>query len=239
MDAIYPFVTRQSGLVHELDTIAQNIANASTTGYRTEALIFAEHITRALGTDPSMSMGHATGRYMSEVQGGLEMTGGAHDLAVEGDGYFTIQAPEGEVLLTRAGAFVPDPFGTLTTLDGLPVLDIGGAPIQIPPGEGALHVAADGTMSKNEQPFAQLGLFMPEDPVGVTRRMGTRFAHDGALVPVEDARIMQGFLESSNTKPVLEIARMIEVQNAYSAGQSILDREDERMRSMLRIMDPN
>ena len=237
MDAIYPFVTRQTGLVREMDTIAQNIANASTTGYRAEGLVFAEHVTRGGGGAPSLSMGHATGRVTSPVQGGLERTGGAHDLAIEGEGWFAVGGPDGEVLLTRAGAFATDPFGTLVTPDGLPVLDPGGAPIAIPPGGGALHVAPDGTLSVNGEPFGQIGLVVPDDPVGTTRSSGTRFAHDGELLPVENPRVMQGFLESSNTSTVLELARMIEVQNAYGAGQSIMDREDERMRAMMRLMD--
>ena len=239
MDAIYPFVTRQVGLSRELDTIAQNIANVSTTGYRAEGLIFAEHITRATGGDPSMSMGHATRRTTDTLQGGLEMTGGAYDVAVEGEGYFQIGGPDGEVLLTRAGHFTPDAFGTLMTPDGLAVLDAGGAPVQIPGGGGDLTIGRDGTLSLDGAPFSQLGLVVPDDPVGLTRANGggTRFRHDGALLPVEAPRMMQGFLEQSNTQPVLEIARMIEVQNAYGAGQTLMDREDERLRSMMRIMD--
>lgn len=237
MDSLYPFLTRQSGLARAIDTIAQNVANASTTGYRAEGLVFAEHVTRAAGGGPSMSMGHATGRFADASQGGLEMTGGAYDVAIEGEGYFQIGGPGGEVLLTRAGAFTPDAFGTLSTPDGLPVLDLGGAPVQIPPGGGALHIAADGTLSIDGAPFSQLGLVVPDGPVGTTRAGGTRFRHDGALLPVESPRMMQGFLERSNTNAVMEIARMIEVQNAYGAGQSIMDREDERMRAMMRIMD--
>lgn len=237
MDAIYPFITRQAGLSNELDTIAQNIANASTTGYRAEGLIFAEHVTRARGGEPSMSMGHATGRTTDVAQGGLEATGGATDIAIEGEGYFQIEGPDGAVLLTRAGAFVPDAFGTLMTPDGHAVLDLGGAPVQIPAGGGDLTVSPDGTLSLDGAPFAQLGLVVPDDPVGTTRVTGTRFAHDGATIPVEAPRMIQGFLETSNTQPVLEIARMIEVQNAYGAGQSLMDREDERMRAMMRIMD--
>ena len=238
MDAIYPSLTRQAGLVRELDTIAQNIANASTTGYRAEGLIFSEYVTRSNGPAPSISMGHAIGRMTSQAQGGLEMTGGTYDLAVEGEGYFQVEGEDGEPLLTRAGHFTPDAFGTLMTPDGRPVLDLGGAPIQIPPGPGTLHVAPDGTLSKAGQPFGQIGLVTPDDPVGTTHAHGTRFRHEGALIPVESPRVMQGFLEASNVSPILEVARMIEVQNAYGAGQSILDREDERMRAMMRIMDP-
>ena len=237
MDGIYAFVTRQSGLVRSIDTIAQNIANASTTGYRAEGLVFAEHVSRADGDYPSLSMGHATGRVTDEAQGGLSMTGGTYDLAIEGEGYFTVLGEDGETLLTRAGAFTPDAFGTLSTPDGLPVLDLGGAPVQIPPGAGALNVGSDGTLSVDGQPFGQIGLVLPDDPVGTTRAAGARFRHDGELIPVEAPRVKQGFLEQSNVSAVLEIAQMIDVENAYKAGQSLMDREDERMRAMMRIME--
>ena len=237
MDAIYPFITRQAGLVREMDTIAQNIANASTTGYRAESVIFAEHVTRQRGDDPSLSMGHATGRTTDLAQGGLALTGGTYDMAVEGEGFFTVGGADGETLLTRAGDFATDAQGMLMTNDGHPVLDVGGAPIVVPGGPGELVVSRDGTMSKDGQPFSQMGLVTVDDPIGLLRVSDNRFRHQGELLPVENPGIMQGFVEASNTKPVLEIARMIEVQNAYGASQSILDREDERLRAMMRIME--
>lgn len=237
MDGIYPSITRQAGLMRELDVIAQNIANTSTTGYRSENIVFAEHVKGAGGGAPSLSMGHARARMTDWAQGGLEQTGGAFDLAIEGEGFFQIGGPDG-VLLTRAGAFILDAQGGLVTADGLPVLDAGGAPLGLPPGLADVSIAADGTISQAGDPVGQVGVVQPDDSLGMTRVDGTRFRHEGATNPVENARVLQGFLEASNTSPVLEVARMIEVQNAYSMGQTILQREDERLRAMMRVMDP-
>jgi len=236
MDGIYASLSRQTGLMRELDVIAQNIANAGTTGYRAEGLIFAEHVKAGGGSAPSLSLGHASARRTDWSQGGLEKTGGTYDLAIEGEGYFQIGGPDGP-LLTRAGAFVADAEGALVTQDGLPLLDAGGAPVALPPGAGTLSIAPDGTLSVAGEPFGQLGVVRPDDPIGMTRVGMTRFAHDGAFEPVIEGRVMQGYLEKSNTSAVLEIARMIEVQNAYGMGQSMLEREDERLRAMLRMMD--
>jgi len=74
---------------------------------------------------------------------------------------------------------------------------------------------------------------MPADPTDLTRQNGVRFAVKGDVVPVEGSAIMQGFVEDSNVNPVIEIARMIEVQHAYELGQSFLDKEDERIRGVL------
>lgn len=236
MDGIYASITRQTGLMRELDVIAQNIANISTSGYRSEGLVFAEHVKSGGGDAPSLSLGHAKARMTDWSQGALEQTGGTFDLAIEGDGFFQVGGPDGP-LLTRAGAFVLDADGGLVTADGLPVLDAGGAPLQVRPGAD-VTIASDGTISQEGQPVGQVGLVQPDDRNGMTRVDGTRFSHEGALEPVEAPRMLQGFVEESNTSPVLELARMIEVQSAYGMGQSLLEREDERLRAMMRLMDP-
>ena len=93
-------------------------------------------------------------------------------------------------------------------------------------------IGSDGTISADGQPVARLGVFMQDDPSRLRHFGGTLFAADGAE-PAEDAAIRQGFLEDSNVNPVLEIARMIEVQRAYELGQSFLDGEDQRIRAAI------
>ena len=85
-------------------------------------------------------------------------------------------------------------------------------------------------------PIGQLGLFAPRDPRGLIREGGTRFRADGGADPATGARVLQGFLEESNVDPVLEIARMIEVQRSYEMGQSFLEREDERVRKTIQAI---
>lgn len=233
--AIYPTLTRQSGLLREMTVIAQNIANASTTGYRGEALVFSEHVVASGHGVPSVSMAKAAGKLTDLGQGALEKTGGAWDLAIEGEGFFLVGV-DGEPHLTRAGAFLPGPDGLLTTPEGHALLDEGGAPMALPDGAGDVRVAPDGTVSADGQPVGRVAVVMPDDPGAMSRRAGTMFAAEG-WTPVEDPRVAQGFLEASNVDPVLQVARMVAVQNAYQAGQGFMDREDERSRSMLRLMD--
>jgi flagellar basal-body rod protein FlgF len=234
-DGIYPTLTRQTGLLREMNVIAQNIANAATTGYRAEGLIFSEHVVANGRDQPSLSMAHATGRETSFRQGGLDQTGGMLDLAIEGEGYFLVDVG-GEPHLTRAGAFLAGPDGGVVTAEGHPVLDEGGAPVFVPPGASSLRVAPDGTLSADGQPLARIAVVAPDDPSAMTRNAGTMFATE-AYAPVATPKVAQGFLEQSNVDPVLEIARMVAVQNAYELGQGFMDREDERMRAMLRLMD--
>ncbi len=228
----YVALTRQSGLAKELQSVANNIANLSTTGYRREGVIFAE-VVKALPVEGgAVAMTEARARYFDELQGSLQETGGTLDLAIEGAGYFQVMTPAGE-RLTRAGAFTRNADGIVVNMDGHPLLDEGGGEIQIPFEARSVSVSADGTMSVDGQPVARVGLFDVEDKTKLFREAGVLFRADVPPQPVEDGRVVQGFLEQSNVNPVGELARMIEVQRAYEYGAKLLDQEDERIRKVV------
>jgi flagellar basal-body rod protein FlgF len=231
MDASgYVTLSRQSGLLHQMDAIANNIANASTTGFRREGVVFSEHVART-GDAPSLSIGFGNARVVDLSQAGLARTVGSLDFAIQGDGFFLIDTPQGPQL-TRAGSFTPGADGTLQTADGHPVLDGGGATIFIPPDARAIAVAQDGTLSADGRPLSRIGLWQPSDPMTLKHQAGTMFSA-GDLEPAEGGQVMQGYLEDSNVDPMSEIARMIAVQRAYELGQGFLDREDERARNVI------
>lgn len=231
----YIALTRQSGLLREMQVVANNIANISTTGYKSEGVMFSEYI-KATGVDnPSISMATGNVRRIVTEQGALSQTNGTFDVAVEGDGYFLIETPEGEHL-TRAGHFTPDANGDLVNMDGLRVLDAGGAPIFIPPGDGPVGISPDGTISRDGLPIGQIGVVMPNDPIGLRREGGNRFSTADGWEQVENPRMLQGFLENSNVNAIQEMARMIEIQRAYELGQSFMDKEDERMSKVLDVL---
>lgn len=231
--AIYATLTRQSGLMREMQVVAQNIANLSTTGFRREGVVFAEYVAR-MDAGPSLSMANASGRVVDLTEGGLSQTGGTFDIAIRGEGFFLIETPQGE-RLTRAGSFTPDAAGELVTPDGYRLLDAGGAPVFVPPDAGPVTLGADGTLSAQGRPLAEIGLWRPVDPLVLRREAGTLF-DGGALEPAEGATLLQGFVEESNVNPVAEIARMIEVQRAYEQGQAFLAREDERVRGVIQTL---
>lgn len=234
-NATYTVLTRQSGLMREMAAVANNIANASTTGYRKESVIFAEHIGRLDNGAPSISMATATARDTVDRQGALAETRGAFDLAIEGPGFFIIETPQGE-RLTRSGHFMPNGEGDLMTADGHRVLDAGGAPVFIPQGVGPIGIGTDGTISAEGQPIGQIGIVLPDDPPALVREGGTRFRTDAGWTEAPEPRVLQGFLEQSNVNPIQEITRMIEVQRAYELGQSLMDKEDERIRNVVQAL---
>jgi len=233
-NSVIAALTRQSGLMREMQVVANNIANISTTGFRGEGVIFAEHVARLEGVSGGgLAMAHAAGRNIRLMQGEIAPTGGDFDFAIEGDGFFLVQGPQGEAL-TRAGHFMPNEVGELVNLDGHQLLDAGGAPIFVPPDTGNVVLARDGTLSADGRPITQIGLWQPVDPNDLRHIDGARFVAAGGVKPILDATILQGFVESSNVDPVMQIARMIEVQRAYELGQGFLEREDERSRGFLR-----
>lgn len=228
-------LARQAGLLHEMQTVANNVANMSTTGYRREGVVFAEYLRTAGPGQASLSIPDANGRLTDPTQGALAPTGGRFDFAIEGEGFFLLETPAGE-RLSRAGSFTPDANGELVDPNGNRLLDEGGTPVFAPPDATSIALAPDGTLSADGVPLARVAVVLPEDPLGLTRESGVLLRAEGGVRPVENPTLFQGYLEKSNVNPVGEITRMIEVQRAYELGQSFLDREDQRIRAAVRTL---
>ena len=228
----YATLSRQSGLLREMRVVANNIANAATTGYRSEGLIFSEYVKSAPGQE-SLSMARANIHNTSLEQGQLTKTNGTFDFAIEGDAFFMVQTPQGE-RLTRAGAFSSNAAGDLVTMDGYRVLDAGRAPVFVPTDAESVQVGADGTISADGQPLGQIGLFKPLEKHTMYREDGVMFRVDGDIEEALDGRVLQGFLEGSNVNAIHQLSRLVEIQRAYEMGQSFLTTEDERIRAAIK-----
>ncbi len=233
----YVALTRQSGLDKELQIVANNIANISTTGYQREGVVFAEMVQILPTEGGSVAMAEARGRYADDLQGALVPTGGDLDFAIEGDGYFMVMSPAGE-RLTRAGAFTRDGTGQVTSMDGWPLLDEGGGTIIIPFEAERIVLGPDGTLGVDGEPVAKLGLVKPVDVTQIAREAGVLYRVDGATEPVEETagRFVQGFVEQSNVNAVSEMARMVAVQRAYEYGQKLMDQEDQRIAQTVKVL---
>lgn len=223
--SIYAALGRQDGLSKEIEVVANNLANSGTVGYKADRAIFVEYIVPAGPDTPSISMGTLGAHSFELTQAALKFTGGQFDFALQGDGYFQIQTDQG-VRLSRSGSFQLSPEGVMIDPFGNPVLGFGG-PITIPEDAASIQVAGDGTISADGQLVDQIALVIPNGDL--QRDTNTMFTAPGGTDQAENVTIVQGALEQSNVSPVLEVARMIEVQRAYEAGQTMLEREDERL----------
>lgn len=228
-NAIYAALTRQSGLMREMRSVANNIANANTTGFRREGVVFSEYMVPLDSRGETLAMANGRGRVVDLRPGGMTQTNGQYDLALERDGFLMVQTPQGN-RLTRAGGFMTNADGELVNGDGYQLLDDGQAPIVIPVGARSVGIGTDGTISADGEPVGKVGIFAGPDPSKLQHVAGTLFDPGGPVEPLEDATLRQGFLEDSNVDPVLELSRMIEVQRSYELGQSFLDKEDQRIR---------
>lgn len=231
-NTIYATLTRQSGLMREMNMVANNIANANTTGFRREGVVFSEYLVSLDRSGETLSMANGRGRMVDLRPGAMTMTNGNYDVAIDGDGFLMVQTPQGS-RLTRAGAFMTNAEGELVNPDGYALLDDGQAPIVVPAGARSVGIATDGTISADGNPIGRIGVFAAPDLSRLRHEAGTLFDPGGEVEPLENPVLRQGFLEESNVDPVQEIARMIEVQRAYELGQNFLDQEDQRIRAAI------
>ncbi len=229
----YVVLGQQRAALRRLDMIANNVANMSTTGYRREDTVFSEYVHQLDVVGGQVSAVNTGAGYTDLSQGALKRTDNPLDVSIEGDGWFLVEAPNGE-RLTRDGNFLLNTQGELVTKEGFRVMDEGGAPIFVPPDAVAVHVADDGTISADGQPVARLGV-MIADPATLSREAGTLFSSPD-IEPHLDPRIAQGFVETANVNPVREITALIEVQRAYEQARAILDAEDERVTQTIRTI---
>lgn len=230
-NAIYTTLSRQQGLLQEMQVVANNLANSSTTGYKSNRAVFAEFlVSTGGGADTSLSMGGLGGHSFKMEQGGLNFTGGRFDLAIQGEGFFTIETAQGP-RLTRSGHFQLSGDGRLIDMQGNAVLSAGGNPIDLPPDAIDVQFGEDGSISANGELIDRVGIVLAEGQL--QRDSNTYFEAAGGYAVTEDAKLVQGALEQSNVSTVLEVARMIEVQRAYEAGQSMLEKEDQRISQLI------
>lgn len=238
-NAIYTMLTRQSGLMREFSSVANNVANMGTTGFKAEHGVFSEYVRNidAGVASPdgatSLSMGRLGAHTTDLTDGSLKSTGGELDMALSGEGFFQVRTPNGE-RLTRAGHFMLNADRILVNPQGHAVLNTGGGEIAIPQEAASILVGRDGTISSDGVELGRVGVFTADTVT--LRREGNNLWTAENIQNVEIPNIASGFLEDSNVNPVLEMARMIEVQRFYDAGQALLDLEDDRIRSVARTL---
>ncbi|HEY1812728.1 MAG TPA: flagellar basal-body rod protein FlgF [Kofleriaceae bacterium] len=198
-----------------MDATANNIANAGATGYHAERVSFREVLTKAKSPDQMMVQTN-TGKTLDSQAGALMQTDNPLDLAIEGDGMFSVQTPQG-MRYTRAGNFQLDSQGALVTQDGYKVLGEGGQPITLPPTATNIGVTADGSVSVDGQVAGKLQL-VKFDGSQLKREGSTLFSANGKPQTSGTApTVRSGMLESSNVNIVSGVVDLVKVQRNYES----------------------
>jgi len=234
----YIALSRQGALRREMSAIANNLANMNTTGYKSERMMFVDHLSRSRSgdfiADQRLSFVRDVASYRDISEGPIKQTSNPLDVAIHGDGFFVAQAPDGTERYTRSGSFRMDNGGQLVTQSGLPVLTDAGAPIFFAPSDTTITISGDGTVSTENGQIGKLRVVTFDDPFALQRQAGGMYSTDQLPTNKLDAQVAQGALEQSNVEGVLEMTRMIAVSRSYNSAQDILKREDERIRKAVR-----
>ena len=229
-------LSAQIALQRRLDTIANNVANATTTGFRAEEVRF-ETLLSSATTDP-VAFASAGDTYLSRRAGEFVKTDNPLDVAVEGDAWLGIQTPAGTVY-TRDGRMRMTETGELLTLNGYPVLDAGNAQIRLDPNAGPPRIARDGTITQNNRQLGAIGLFAIDNKASLKRFENSGVIPDRPATPALEfvkVGMQQGYTERANVNPVMEMTKLIMLQHAFEAVANSLKDTDASQQEAIRTL---
>lgn len=241
--------TAYTGMINEqnrMDTLTNNLANSATTGFKKEGAtsqsfdsVLAYKIKDS--SDPAIAryigkanLGVKTGEtYTDYSQGAFKVTGNTYDLALSGNGFFTVaftnKAGETSVKYTRDGSFTLNANGYLVTKDGDYVLNTSGNPIRLNP---LLNSKIDefGTIYQNDRPVSRIQITDFTD-YNYLEHYGENYYQpvEGATQKAADAKVQEGYLETSNVQVVSEMVELISVTRAYESNQKLIQTIDDTL----------
>lgn len=245
---LYQSASSMSALERWQDAVSQNITSAQTTGFRKRTVQFSTEVAGKWNINPDIKNGGPENEHavlFTRVTNGINyLTGETQptrrelDVAIQGDGFFEMNGPDGQKLYTRNGEFRITPERVLVGAGGLEVMTEGGNPIVVLPGGGALTINRDGTVFQGATPLGKLSI--------------QKFANTGALRPtaggmflegpgagresVDEPELMQGYLEQSNVQPLREMVDLVLISRAYEANQKIISTADQQMEKTLQAL---
>jgi len=236
-NTLYVGLSKQLTLQRALDVAANNLANVDTAGFKVESLRVqtdamtpsavpsSDPIKYVIDSDVARNFG----------QGGLEQTSNPLDVAIEGDGFFSVQTANG-VQYTRDGRFGIDAQNQIVDHQGNPVLSNSGSPITVDPQKGEPSIAKDGTISQTGN-----GQTTSLGKIGVSRfttlaslkKAGDNLYDAGGATPTTatDAHVHQGMVERSNVQPVVEITNLIAITRAYERVTQMVSQTEDLSQS--------
>lgn len=238
-----------------VDNIANNLANVSTTGYKRSNIAFQDMFyediavskpgasaNRISNDSPKLQIGHgaqAVSTIRNFMQGSLSQTGNPLNLAINGDGFFRVEMPDGSIGYTRDGNFSRDSSGMLINNSGLPLA----SQIEIPREAKAVKISQDGTVTalmggnNREVDLGRIQLARFSNPAGLDADGNNIFRETEASgMPFVDhpgaegfGTVKQGFLEDSNVDVVNEMVQLIEAQRAYETNSKMVQSAEDMM----------
>ena len=236
---IYVSLSSQMTLERRLPTIADNMANVNTTGFRGTEVKFNQVMSDTDNKlDAKVSFVTQGNDYINTDTGELENTGNLMDFAVKGDAYFGISTPAGTVL-TRDGRFTMADTGALISSQGYPALDPGGGPIQLNPRGGEPSVGINGQIYQDKKLVGTIGLYSADFTKGFVR-----YSNSG-IIPTETPQavvdsskigVAQGYLENSNVNGMREMTQLIEVSRAFDNISTLTSSSESTLEEAIKTL---
>ncbi|MEE8169281.1 MAG: flagellar hook-basal body protein [Phycisphaerae bacterium] len=226
-----------------LDVFANNVANVDTPGFKPDAISLVERLTASQGGTalgeapypPHPTLDRQTGgvtfspTYTDFSTAAPVTTGNALDLAIDGDGFFSVRTEQG-VRYTRNGRLTMRVDGTLVTAAGaFEVLSTAGRPIRVNPSAGAIQVGADGRVRQGDTVLARLGIVDFADRQRLEKTGRNLFEANGAPPKAATGEVRQFAYESSGVNSVTGLVRMIEAQRAYQLNATMITIQDQTL----------
>jgi len=236
-NALLVGLSRQVALGRELDVVANNIANINTSGFKADGSLFEEYLSSTARSDQNagrISFVRDRGTWHDMSAGPIEQTGNPLNVAIDGSAFLAVQTARGE-RYTRNGALQINAQGELVTSEGDQVLGDAG-PIVFQPTDNSVTIGQDGTItvhqgnSKTDSLRGSLRLASFTDASQLQKDGSSTFAPvNGAQPqPTKTSRVIQGSLEKSNVRGVIEMTRMIELTRAYTQVASLLAQQTDQ-----------
>lgn len=240
----------------QLDVISNNLANVSTNGFKRANAVFEDLMyqnLRQVGASSSEQSQLPTGLQLglgvrtvatsrSFAQGNLQQSGNKLDVAIQGNGFFSVTMPDGTTNYTRDGAFQVDSQGRLVTATGLPVAN----GVTVPANASSIAIGADGVVTAQipgttaPQPIGTIALANFLNPAGLEPKGQNLYAESTASGQPASGTpganglgsLMQGFVETSNVNVVQELVTMIQTQRAYEMNSKAIQTSDQMLQKL-------
>jgi|HubBroStandDraft_6_1064221.scaffolds.fasta_scaffold508364_2 flagellar basal-body rod protein FlgF len=226
----YVALSSQAALSRQMDVVANNLANASTTGYKAQRLQFTQYLVPSGNGDTAFVQDAST--YRDTKQGPLTRTGNSLDVAIDGTGYLVVTTPEGE-RYTRNGHLQLSPDGSLVTAQGYGVQGDGGGPVTLPTGASDIVITKDGTVSTRQGTVGKIRLVAFDDETQVQPEADGLYVSNATPAPAANATLRQGLIEDSNVQPVIELTRLMSISRSYSAISDMINDENDRIKGAI------
>ena len=236
---MYVALSGQLALERRMETIANNVANMNTAGYRAEGVRFDSVLSRAGGID--VAFASEGENYISRRPGPMTQTGNPLDVAVQGEGWLALETPAGTAY-TRDGRMHMSQDGELRSAAGYRVLDRGGSPILVDPAAGPVVITDDGMVTQGDRQAGALGLFLIPEQAKLTREDNSAVIPDIPAEAVADMvgnGVRQGFVEGANVNPIQEMTRLIAVSRAFDAAASAAKEQEDTSQQAIRTLGPS